>query len=76
MATVKQITDFLAGLPEDTQVVLVCQRFGRPQILRTETLDVLGGYPSWPRAVWDGVSESLQTPPGFTEGSEYDRPLN
>lgn len=71
MATRKQIIDFLTGLPDDTQIVLVCQRHGRPQVLRSDNMQH-GEYPSWPLATWEGISEAVQeTPCGFSVGDDY-----
>ena len=71
MATREQIIKFLGGLPDDTQIVLVCQRHGCPQVLRSDNLQH-GDYPSWPLAAWEGISEAIhETPSGFSVGDDY-----
>lgn len=63
MATISDLRDFVAGLPEDARAVLVVQRGTHPFVLRTDSL-TLGKklekekFPNWPRAVWEGMSQA------------------
>ena len=72
MATIPEMTEFMAGLPEDARAVLVVQRGRRPFVMRTEELSLgveleADKWPNWPRAVWEGVSMAISGMPGPQE---------
>ena len=57
---VKEISNFIEKLPEDTRVVAVIQRGRARTVLRTDDLDCGEHYPCWPQAVWNGMDDALK----------------
>lgn len=69
MATIPEMAEFMAGLPEDARAVIVVQRRRHPLVLRTEKLELGVEWPNWPKAVWEGMTMALSGLPDPDDGS-------
>ncbi len=57
MSSPAEIALFVSKLPESASIIMVAQGGGRMIVLRSESLEIEGDYPNWPRSVFEALQE-------------------